>query len=59
MPRFEKGGQVYETSVPVEIVQLRTSGWKESKARTAEVKAVDQEQAGEPAPTKQSGKKSD
>lgn len=41
MPRFEKDGLVIETSVARESASLRQQGFKESAARTAEVKKTD------------------
>lgn len=49
MPRFEKDGLTVETSNAREAAQLRAEGFAEHKARTAEVKKADAEQA-KPAP---------
>ena len=41
MPRFEKDGITVETSIPREAARLRSEGFKETRARTAEVKKAD------------------
>jgi hypothetical protein len=41
MPRFTKDGHTVETAVATEAAELRRDGYKEEKARTAEVKAAD------------------
>lgn len=41
MPRFEKDGLVIETAVATEAVELRSQGFTEQKAKTAEVKQAD------------------
>ena len=48
MPRFVKGDVVVETYIPREAAQLRAQGFTEQKARTAEVKKADAEQAKTP-----------
>lgn len=41
MPRFTKDDAVIETANPREAVRLRSQGFKERKARTAEVRKAD------------------
>lgn len=43
MPRFTSpdGETTIETAIPREAAQLRAAGFKETKARTADVKAAD------------------
>lgn len=41
MPRFTKDGLTIETAVPTEAAELRRDGFKEEKAKTAEVKQAD------------------
>lgn len=41
MPRFTKDDAVIETAHPATIVKLRSQGFVEHKARTAEVKQAD------------------
>lgn len=41
MPRFTRDGLTVETSIPREAARLRSEGFKETKARTAEVKKAD------------------
>ncbi|WP_336715333.1 hypothetical protein [Arthrobacter sp. USHLN218] len=43
MPRFEKDGVAVETAIPREAAELRSQGFKESKAKTAAVKAAEAE----------------
>ncbi|MFM9430063.1 hypothetical protein [Arthrobacter sp. MP_2.3] len=45
MPRFTKDDVTVETSVPREIVELRSQGFTEHAAKTAEVKQADAEAA--------------
>lgn len=45
MPRFEKDGITVETSIPREAARLRAEGFKETKARTAEVKKADSQKS--------------
>lgn len=48
MPRFTKGGHVIETAHPTTVTQLRSAGWKETKAaRTKRVKAEEAKPTGE------------
>ena len=47
MPRYEKDGRAIETSLIREGAMLRAEGWTESKARTKDVKAADQERESE------------
>lgn len=41
MPRFEKDGLVIETAIATEAVALRSQGFAEQKAKTAEVRQAD------------------
>jgi len=41
MPRFTKGDLTVETAIPREAARLRSEGFTETKARTAEVKKAD------------------
>jgi len=52
MPRFTKDGHTVETAVPTEAAELRRDGYKEEKARTADVKEADAAKADAPTPTK-------
>lgn len=45
MPRFTKDGHTVETAVPREAARLRSEGYKETKARTAEVRKADSQPA--------------
>jgi hypothetical protein len=45
MPRFTKDDVTVETAVPTEIVALRSQGFTEHAAKTAEVKQADAEAA--------------
>jgi len=45
MPRFIKDDVTIETALPREAAELRSQGFKEQKARTAEVKKADAEHA--------------
>jgi hypothetical protein len=45
MPRFTKDDVTVETAVPTEIVALRSQGFVEHVAKTAEVKHADAEAA--------------
>lgn len=41
MPRFVKDGHAVETALKTEAAQLRAEGYREQKARTAEVRKAD------------------
>jgi hypothetical protein len=43
MPRFVKDDITIETAIPREAAELRSQGFTEQKARTAEVKKADAE----------------
>jgi hypothetical protein len=45
MPRFVKDDLVIETALPREAAELRSQGFTQQKARTAEVKKADAEQS--------------
>lgn len=45
MPRFTKDEITIETASPREAVRLRSQGFKEAKARTAEVRKADAQQS--------------
>ena len=45
MPRFVKDDVVIETALPREAAELRSQGFTEQKARTAEVRKADAVQA--------------
>lgn len=43
MPRFIKDDVTVETAIPREAAELRAQGFKEEKARTADVRKADAE----------------